>query len=87
MCGAFPRGSSFAPDCRVDASGRASESPRLPRPFLERAASNELGSHESSLMPKGKSASTGPTSVQPAEHSSTAPNQLATVPTIGDEGE
>jgi hypothetical protein len=38
---------------------------------------NELGSNEFSLMPKRKSPSTDAMSVQPIEHSSTAPNQLA----------
>ena len=43
---------------------------------------NELGSNELSLMPNRKSPSTGPMSVQPIEHSSTAPTQLAMVPTL-----
>jgi hypothetical protein len=46
---------------------------------------NELGSNELSLMPKRKSPSTGPMSVQPIEHSSTAPTQLAMVPTVGEQ--
>ena len=45
---------------------------------------NELGSKELSLMPKRKSPSTGPMSVQPIEHSSVAATKLlATVPTVG----
>jgi hypothetical protein len=37
-------------------------------------------------MAKSKSPSIGPMSVQPVEHSSTAPNQLpATAPTIGED--
>ena len=48
--------------------------------------SNELGSNELSLMAKSKSPSIGPMSVQPVEHSSTAPNQLpAMASTIGEE--
>jgi hypothetical protein len=46
--------------------------------------SNEVGSTELSLMAKSKSPSIGPMSVQPIEHSSTAPTQLlAMVPTVG----
>jgi hypothetical protein len=46
---------------------------------------NELGSNELSLMER-KSPSTGPMSVQPIEHNSTARSQRpATVSTIGEE--
>ena len=45
---------------------------------------NEVGSNELFMMPKRKSLSAGPMSVQPTEHSSTAPTQLlAMVPTVG----
>jgi hypothetical protein len=47
---------------------------------------NELGSNELSLMPKRTSPYTGPMSMQPIEHSSTAPTQqLAMVPTVGEQ--
>jgi hypothetical protein len=44
---------------------------------------NELGSNELSLMPKCKSPSTGPMSVQPIEYSSIAATKLAMAPTLG----
>jgi hypothetical protein len=48
--------------------------------------SNELGRNALFLMAKSNSPSIGPMSVQPVEHSSTAPNQTsATAPTIGED--
>jgi hypothetical protein len=50
---------------------------------LLREPLNELGSNELSLMPKRKSPSTGPMSVQSIEHSSIAATKLlAMVPTV-----